>query len=257
VERRALTFPCPETDLSRDEPGAEPLGQLGPELLLQALANSQPPLVHVRGQTGHDLAVIGEAIQCALEARRIRLRRDVHDFDIVLRASDDIPRTTGFRSRRRPPIEQEMLPAQKADWLPLGALLVREGLITSEQLETALLDQQGTGLRLGELLVHWGWVDSTAISRALAEQYELDFVDLDGAKIDPIALELLDARDARRYDAIPIRFLDDESDHVVVGVADPTDVGSCDELREKLGGPVRIVVVDQTELHRTLAREYA
>lgn len=148
-----------------------------------------------------------------------------------------------------------MLPAQKPAWLPLGTLLVREGLITNEQLETALIDQQGTGLRLGDLLVQWGWVASDAISRALAEQYELEFVDLETAEIDPKAVELLAARDARRYSAIPIRFL--EGDHLLVGVADPTDVGSCDELRVKLGRAVTLVVVDQTGLHRALAREYA
>jgi hypothetical protein len=144
--------------------------------------------------------------------------------------------------------------AQKPAWLPLGALLVREGLISNEQLELALMDQQGTGLRLGELLVQWGWVESAAVSRALAEQYELDFVDLDGAEIDPDAVERLPAREARHYDAMPIRFLADG--RLLVGVADPTDVGSCDELRAKLG-PVSLVVVDQTELHRALAREYA
>lgn len=147
-----------------------------------------------------------------------------------------------------------MLPAQKPAWLPLGALLVREGLITNEQLELALMDQQGTGLRLGELLVQWGWVDSQAISRALAEQYELGFVDLDTVDIDARALERLSARDARHYDAVPIRFLDDG--RLLIGVADPTDVGACDELRAKLG-VVSLVVVDQTELHRALAREYA
>jgi MshEN domain len=147
-----------------------------------------------------------------------------------------------------------MLPAQKPAWLPLGTLLVREELITNEQLETALIDQQGTGLRLGELLVQWGWVSSEAISRALAEQYELEFVDLDTTEIDPRAVELLAARDARHYGAMPIRFL--EGDHLLVGVADPTDVGSCDELRVKLGGAISLVVVDQTELHRALAREY-
>jgi hypothetical protein len=147
-----------------------------------------------------------------------------------------------------------MLPAQKPAWLPLGALLVREGLISNEQLELALMDQQGTGLRLGELLVQWGWVESRAISRALAEQYELEFVDLDAVEIDPRALERLPARDARHHDAVPIRFLDDG--RLLVGVADPTDVGACDELRAKLG-VVSLVVVDQTELHRALAREYA
>jgi hypothetical protein len=148
-----------------------------------------------------------------------------------------------------------MLPAPKPAWLPLGTLLVREGLITNEQLETALIDQQDTALRLGELLIQWGWVSSESISRALAEQYELEFVDLDAAEIDPEAVELLSAWDARHYGAIPIRFL--EGDHLLVGVADPTEVGSCDELRTTLGRPVTLVVVDQTELHRALARAYA
>jgi len=141
-----------------------------------------------------------------------------------------------------------MLHAQKPDWLPLGALLVREGLISSEQLELALIDQQGTGLRLGELLVQWGWVDSAAISRALAEQYDMDFVDLDTVELDPGAVARLDARDARSRDALPIRLL--------VAVADPTDVGACDELRSLLGAAVSLVVVDQTALHRALAHVY-
>jgi hypothetical protein len=147
-----------------------------------------------------------------------------------------------------------MLPAQKPAWLPLGALLVREGLISNEQLELALIDQQGTGLRLGELLVQWGWVASHAISRALAEQYEMEFLDLDATEIDPDAVKRLPAKEARSHDAIPIRLLEDG--HLLVGVADPTDVGACDELRSLLGA-VSLVVVDQTELHRALAREYA
>jgi MshEN domain len=161
----------------------------------------------------------------------------------------------GFRCVPVPPIEQKMLPAQKADWLPLGALLVREGLISNEQLELALIDQHGTGLRLGELLVAWGWVSSAAISRALAEQYELEFVDLDDAEIDPAAVERLPAKIARNHDAIPISFLEDG--RLLVAVADPTDVGACDELRSFLGAAIRLVVADQTELHRALAREYS
>jgi len=121
-------------------------------------------------------------------------------------------------------------------------------------LELALIDQQGTGLRLGELLVQWGWVESAAISRALAEQYEMEFLDLDAAEIDLLAVERLAGKEARDRNAIPIRFIEDG--RLLVGVADPTDVGNCDELRTLLGGKVRLVVVDQVELHRALAREY-
>lgn len=148
-----------------------------------------------------------------------------------------------------------MLPAPKPAWLPLGTLLVREGLITPEQLELALSDQQSTGLRLGELLVAWGWVESAAVSRALAEQYEMDFVDLDAVDIDSTAAGGLPARDARDRGAIPIRFLDDGP--LLVGVANPTDVGACDELRQILGASISLVVVDQLALNRALAREYS
>jgi MSHA biogenesis protein MshE len=148
-----------------------------------------------------------------------------------------------------------MLPAPKPAWLPLGTLLVREGLITPEQLELALSDQQATGLRLGELLVTWGWVESAAVSRALAEQYEMDFVDLDAVEIDSAAAARLPAREARDRGAIPIRFLEDG--RLLVGVANPTDVGACDELRQILGASISLVVVDLLALNRTLAREYA
>ena len=74
-------------------------------------------------------------------------------------------------------------------------------------------------------------------------------------KIDPAAVDRLSGPEARRRGAIPIRVLED--DRLLVGVADPTDVGACDELRALLGGKVSLVVVDQVELHRTLAREYS
>jgi hypothetical protein len=132
---------------------------------------------------------------------------------------------------------------------------MREKLITAEQLELALADQQATGLRLGELLVDWGWVDSAAVSRALAEQYEMDFVDLDAAGVDPAAAARLSLGDAHEYGAIPIRFLDDG--RLLVGVANPTDVGACDELRGLIGAPVSLVVVDQLALNRALAARNA
>jgi len=146
-----------------------------------------------------------------------------------------------------------MLPESRPAWLPLGALLVREKLITAEQLELALTDQQSTGLRLGELLVDWGWVDSAAVSRALAEQYEMEFLDLDATGVDPAAAARLPVDDARDYGAIPIRFVDDR---LLVGVTDPTDVGACDELRHLLGDSISLVVVDRRALNRALAAEH-
>ena len=45
----------------------------------------------------------------------------------------------------------------------LGDLLIREGLITKEQLQQALSEQRSTGMRLGYTLVKSGFVEETEI----------------------------------------------------------------------------------------------
>jgi type IV pilus assembly protein PilB len=126
-------------------------------------------------------------------------------------------------------------------WPALGTLLVRDGAVTPEQLEKALVKQRDRpDQRLGEILLAEGFVTPLAISRVLAEQHELEFVDLDLPSIDTSAAFLLSESLAYRYQALPIRFLEDGS--VLVAVADPTNVMSSDELRLAVGMPIRICV---------------
>ena len=54
---------------------------------------------------------------------------------------------------------------------PLGALLVRRGLITEEQLAAALADQRATGAPLGQIVVSRGYAASAAVAQALATQH--------------------------------------------------------------------------------------
>ena len=139
-------------------------------------------------------------------------------------------------------------------WLPLGALLVREGLITPEQLELGLLEQEQDGRRLGEILVGWGWVSSREIARALAEQYGLEFFDLASFEIDEEVAVLLREKLARRYDALPIAVVADGL--VVVAIADPTNVSIADELRIALRSSIRLVVVDKVDLDVAFERAF-
>ena len=144
-----------------------------------------------------------------------------------------------------------MADAERPPWLPLGSLLVREGLITLEQLELALLDQEHARRRLGEILVDLGWVTSRDIAWALSQQYEMDFVDLAQGKIDEELARLLPAELARRYQALPVRLL--PGGVLLMAIADPTDVGACDELRAAMPAPIRLAVADWIELQRAIA----
>ena len=83
-------------------------------------------------------------------------------------------------------------------------------------------------------------------SRALlAEQHDLEFVDVAAIEIDPAAARLLPERLARQYGALPVRFLG--SDLILVAVGDPTDIVASDELRMALGRRVA-AVADETGL---------
>src|SRR5213079_413791 len=73
----------------------------------------------------------------------------------------------------------------------LGEILLREGLITQDQLKKALLEQKNTGMRLGYTLVKLGFVEETEISKMLARQYRMPAVDLSRFEVDPKIIKLL------------------------------------------------------------------
>jgi type IV pilus assembly protein PilB len=140
-------------------------------------------------------------------------------------------------------------------WPVLGALLLRDGALTVDQLEQALDEKASSGKRLGEILVDRGYVTPTQVCRVLAEQHELPFVDLARETIDMGAAGLLTEALARRYGAIPVRFLADGA--VLVAVDDPTNVVAADDLRLALGAAVRVGVASAEAIGNAITRTYS
>ena len=99
--------------------------------------------------------------------------------------------------------ERMSTPAPGLRWIPLGQLLVDGRILTEEQLQRALEHKATTGHRLGEVVVELGFTTERAIAGALAEQYELEYVDLDVVQLDKQAIALLPEELARRYEALP------------------------------------------------------
>jgi type IV pilus assembly protein PilB len=137
-------------------------------------------------------------------------------------------------------------------WIPLGELLVRRGLLERWQLQEALNERAESGQRIGEVIVERGWVTPAAIAHALAEQYGFPFLSLDDEELDPEVAGLLPEALARRYDALPVRFIDD--DVLLVAVTDPTNVMSSDSLRVALKHNIQLAVVAEPDLNRAFTR---
>ena len=151
------------------------------------------------------------------------------------------------------PADTQGMEAARNPWPALGTLLVRDGALTPEQLELALAEKRvKPDVRLGEILVENGFVSRAAVSRVLAEQHELEFVELDLPSIETEAALLLPENLARRYRALPIRIMEDG--YVLVAVADPTNVMFSDELRLALGMPVRVCVASPDAIELAITK---
>ena len=99
----------------------------------------------------------------------------------------------------------------------LGALLLRKGLVSNEELDRAL-EQRQQGELLGEALVRLRFCFENDIARVLAEQANVDFIDIGITSVDHRAVELLPWAQAEELRAIPVR-LHPDGDVSVADVA--------------------------------------
>ena len=86
----------------------------------------------------------------------------------------------------------------------LGDILITQGLISSDQLEKALLEQRSVGHSLGRVLIDLGMVTESQVVQALAAQIGIRFVDLTEITMDGAALTKVPGAVCRRHSAIPI-----------------------------------------------------
>jgi type II secretory ATPase GspE/PulE/Tfp pilus assembly ATPase PilB-like protein len=138
-------------------------------------------------------------------------------------------------------------------WRVLGSLLLRDGLVTELELETALAQQRlSSTRRLGEILIQRGAVTETQVARALAEQHELPFVDLAEHELDLAAAARLPIAFAREYRMLPVSHLPGGGSLLVV-TADPARAVQSDELRALLDCPFQLAVGAAEEIDAALA----
>jgi len=136
----------------------------------------------------------------------------------------------------------------------LGDLLVQEGKISQEQLETALGAQKDSGKKLGQILIDQGLIDEKSLLQFVADQLNIDYIDLAQYQLDPATAQVLSESQARRFRAIPLKHKPDGT--IQVGMSDPTNVMAVDRLERMLGTEVEPAVVAESALLRAMDRVY-
>jgi type IV pilus assembly protein PilB len=135
----------------------------------------------------------------------------------------------------------------------LGDLLVQEGLITREQLQQALEQQQGSGMRLGYTLVKAGMVQEIEITKMLARQYRVPAVDLSRFEVDEKIIKLIPNEVALRHTVLPLKR---EGRTLTVAMADPTNHSVLDDLKFITRFDIFPVIAGEYTLRTAIERYY-
>ncbi len=143
--------------------------------------------------------------------------------------------------------------AQDRKKIRIGDLLVQNQLLTEEQLGEALASQKTSGKKLGRAVIDLGLVEEDQLLSLLSQQLEVPFIHLNNYDFKPEITKRLPESYARRFRAV---VLTEENDHLVVGMADPTDIFGFDELSRILQQPLQLAVVREVELLESLDMLY-
>ncbi|BAF59326.1 MAG: Flp pilus assembly complex ATPase component TadA [Pelotomaculum sp.] len=129
----------------------------------------------------------------------------------------------------------------------LGEWLVREGVITREQLEEVLnrQDFKKQKMLLGKRLVQLGYCTEDDVSRVIAKRAGIPFVSLENYSIDAAAVSTVPPDAIKRYKALPVGF---DQDKLVVAIQHPNNIVALDDLRILTGYEIKPVVVPDSEL---------
>jgi type IV pilus assembly protein PilB len=136
----------------------------------------------------------------------------------------------------------------------LGEVLLKEGLITPQQLKEALDYQRANGGRLGSIFVTLGLVSDEAVTSVLSRQYGVPAVNLDMFEVDPNAVRLLPEETSRKYMVLPLAR---NGSTMTLAMVDPANVFAIDDIKFMTGLSVEQVVVSELSIERAIARYYA
>ena len=131
----------------------------------------------------------------------------------------------------------------------IGDILLEHGVITEQQLQTALVDQRQTRLQLGVFLLRRGLVTRDQLGKALAEQYELPFCGFDEQVTHGQLVRLLPESFARRRKVAPVQL---QNKVLRLGMVNPSDMEAISEIELMTGYQVEPAICLEADIDRML-----
>ena len=135
----------------------------------------------------------------------------------------------------------------------LGDILVRENLISAEQLGRAQEEQRNSGGRLTNSITKLGFLEENKLTSFLSAKYNVPYIKLSEYDIDPEVIKLIPADIAQKYQLIPVS---KNGSIMVVCMSDPSNVFIIDDIRFLTGVNVDVVIASETAIRVAIDKYY-
>src|ERR1700742_3789594 len=135
----------------------------------------------------------------------------------------------------------------------LGELLVREKLISLQQLRKARDPQKRSGQNLGYTLARLGYISDGEMTSFLSSQYRLPAINLDEYEIDAEVVKLVSKEVCEKHRIIPVSRV---GSSLIVAMSDPTNLNAIDDIKFLSGYNVEPVVASETAIQAAIERYY-
>ncbi|OLD61110.1 MAG: type IV-A pilus assembly ATPase PilB [Acidobacteria bacterium 13_1_40CM_2_60_7] len=135
----------------------------------------------------------------------------------------------------------------------LGEILLKENLISPEQLKQALEHQKSNGGRLGNTLVKLGYLSDDDVTAVLSRQYGVPSINLSYFEVDPNVIKLIPMETAIKYQVLPLSRV---GSSLTLAMVDPTNVFAMDDIKFMTGFNIEPVVASETAITEAIKKHY-
>ena len=133
-------------------------------------------------------------------------------------------------------------------------ILIRDKLISPQDLEQACKQQEKTGGELSKILVEMNFIDEKILTQVLSEGLDLPPISISRLKIDPKVFKIIPKEVAEKYTIMPVSVL---GDHLTLAMADPLNIFVMDNIKALTGYTINQILSPRSEIEKAIQEYYA
>ncbi|MEI6207147.1 MAG: type IV-A pilus assembly ATPase PilB [Desulfuromonadales bacterium] len=137
----------------------------------------------------------------------------------------------------------------------LGEILVKNNLISREQLGKALEEQKLNGgqVRLGSILIKQNLLSEEELTSFLSKQYGVPTVNLADYEIEPAVIKVIPPEVVQKYQIVPVNRA---GATLIVAVSDPTNLFAIEDIKFMTGYNIEMVVASERDIKSSIDKYY-